>query len=1451
MSIEIIEEFRKLKEFAIQEGKNCGTIVAEENFRKLNDIILNKIIGKMIDNKEKIEVFDTISVILLRMVQNYNEEINVEDKLAQLEGIFEVFFLCGESEGIVLKSSKEAMERIIFFCKVFFAGEWKKIMKELMKRIYEELRGTRIFFVLSHVIAREDTEEWEDSFREEIMNFLLYQIKYFELAGLACKLIFKMNQVSEKEQNIFFSKIESKIVKLYNENEKYEFNIDRFFIPRMVKENENFYLFVFKKAHEYFLEWKNGEEEIDEKRMKFFLNVLNEGLINNLICDDELVMDDFFLDFLEHFNVEIRIKTLKVVIFVLSKKIEKTENFEKFVLIIKERKIIEGFLTEPLDTDKRDEVAEIFCKSILSKLNEYLLEIAKEKNAISIKNWKLQNDKANEMSTLIIKFLIDGLKYGSCTSQIIISLKILIYIQTKIRIRKINIFDQKNSCQNGEIIMLVINNIFNDNEIIRNLSVSFLLSIKPTIIFKFFKLENNNGYIKTIIEKSIKTLSSNRTRESEKGSLFFNLLTAVYIKDKSFRNLFFEILTSLLSKLKTNVDRYIDNNYSTILIHGYFNSFTFIIKALESNFLERNKKYFNNLFSELIMQIFKCWNFEKINYEIMEIKNKENDSDFNCESLNQFFSYDWKVIKETSLLLNEIFKMNSINENLKFSFLDSKFLDCCNMIIERLFLIKHTGAFFFVYQSFLSVCEICSNSLNLSFYLESWLNDFFKFISEKKTSISRRSSGIPFIIAGILTTLFKKTEKTEINKTIDLTIEKLIAIAYKSIDSIDYQTEFPQVHAINCLKQVTIDLSTPDAIELFVEPCLILCFDRINSKNWSINNSFVMFFSAIIQKIFKMNIPIQAISFFNKYPLLTSKILTILKNSDQILNFHYTPFNQQLFFLLIIFDHLDFRMFRKNDIIKKIKNMLISHFSNKEWRIRKKISEVLSKMMATDDIHQLIKCFQSEIDEKKNHYNKNRIHSFQLTLFHYISLNFEFLDETEKKFLVLFHMNNFNFFIFDSKSSIISKLFIETKILLVSQIRHYFPKVFSFHLKILKKILIGETSQSVDYCYNGCKKSFLLSLSKLLLLSYLFENDQNNFIFLFCTSLSHFDFVSLQNSVITVFIQKFHCFKNVASVHIKSIFHCLLEILNDHRPHLALKLRVINALNLLHHHFRLQKLSLNYFLDNLCKCLAYSIYSDLKARILSLIFLIILLPQPIKHRYLYFHRHLFHLLKLKYSDSFNQVFYFTPIIPPDSVPPISHLFVLFFAINNPEFTVRRSVSCALSKYLRRKFPLSPYFVSLLLHNKISILPQILKFKSDFLMFTPLFTLLPNPHHNTFLTNTEFLHPVFYYKLFESIFLFYISILLKKTMGDIAFSIALKRNIDSFCMVIDESFEQGIQSLHSYEENEKLYMMTRLTILYSEIFFMSNEDLRLKKQIFDLKRKIKAHGQEINIKTIFE
>jgi hypothetical protein len=193
-------------------------------------------------------------------------------------------------------------------------------------------------------------------------------------------------------------------------------------------------------------------------------------------------------------------------------------------------------------------------------------------------------------------------------------------------------------------------------------------------------------------------------------------------------------------------------------------------------------------------------------------------------------SYSWRGLRDSSLLLCAILGSPIFKERDAMSLSKLKALEAMgHLCIDQLSNLRHRGAFSTVAQTFSVLCERIaeSNDDAASRLRDMWYEGAVTTLNHQATRLTRRSAGLPAMMLGLLTGSsraffnrfihsFKERARNPNN------VSKLVW------GSDDQQIELPQVHALNCLREVFTNARFRTITELHVLDMLDLAASSLS-----------------------------------------------------------------------------------------------------------------------------------------------------------------------------------------------------------------------------------------------------------------------------------------------------------------------------------------------------------------------------------------------------------------------------------------------------------------------------------------------------------------------------------------------------------------------------------------------------------------------------------------------
>ncbi|KAK2868039.1 hypothetical protein FQN49_003220 [Arthroderma sp. PD_2] len=206
----------------------------------------------------------------------------------------------------------------------------------------------------------------------------------------------------------------------------------------------------------------------------------------------------------------------------------------------------------------------------------------------------------------------------------------------------------------------------------------------------------------------------------------------------------------------------------------------------------------------------------------------------------------WRALRESSLLLNAILCNTSFAPfGTQDGLSHKEFSRIGSLTFSQLAELRHRGAFSAVSQTFVSCCQRCSLSKDGSVtgLPEAWFTEILDTIHGQSSKLTRRSAGLPALALGVASSA-KRPFFHDI-------MEKLQGIAKVTPSSNSEQSDMrlPQVHAMNCLKDIFTATNLATITEGYLMPALSISAECLGSEIWAIRNCGLMLFRSLVQRM--------------------------------------------------------------------------------------------------------------------------------------------------------------------------------------------------------------------------------------------------------------------------------------------------------------------------------------------------------------------------------------------------------------------------------------------------------------------------------------------------------------------------------------------------------------------------------------------------------------------------
>ncbi|KAL2135275.1 hypothetical protein VTI74DRAFT_9155 [Chaetomium olivicolor] len=258
-------------------------------------------------------------------------------------------------------------------------------------------------------------------------------------------------------------------------------------------------------------------------------------------------------------------------------------------------------------------------------------------------------------------------------------------------------------------------------------------------------------------------------------------------------------------------------------------------------------------------------------------------------------SYSFRAVHESSNLLRLLVGTLRMKQadGVPFPPLDV-FRETGYLTFEQLASLRHRGAFSTVSYTFMICCQLTQQlgdaytdldaSENL---LREWYHGALNCIMTQ-ASTTRRSAGIPSLIAAVLSANAASPSFDEVYGTLETIGEKPVRMSETD------GSNLPQVHALNSLREIFRSSLLSKRAEGYLARTLHLAATSLKSEVWAIRNCGLLLLRALIDSLLGTGESKASIESgwdgrsvrisYNKYPTLPGVILSLLRSADGTLD---------------------------------------------------------------------------------------------------------------------------------------------------------------------------------------------------------------------------------------------------------------------------------------------------------------------------------------------------------------------------------------------------------------------------------------------------------------------------------------------------------------------------------------------------------------------------------------
>ncbi|KAI9712129.1 MAG: hypothetical protein M1820_001838 [Bogoriella megaspora] len=358
-------------------------------------------------------------------------------------------------------------------------------------------------------------------------------------------------------------------------------------------------------------------------------------------------------------------------------------------------------------------------------------------------------------------------------------------------------------------------------------------------------------------------------------------------------------------------------------------------------------------------------------------------------------SFSWRALKESSLLHRTLVSKTSSGFAISPIHEQNDMLRLGNLCFDQLVELRHRGAFAIVAQTFATSCSKCVNSQDrtVQSYLDAWYTRAIAAINGQGSVITRRSAGIPSLITGILSA---DPESSRFGTAIS-DLERITKITMKHSET--GEEDLPQVHALNCLKDIFRTAKLGESSEKYIETGFGLVAHSLDSEFWAIRNCGLMLFRALTDRLLGTNEsqapdePLPSSSSkvsYDQYPKLLDLILTLLRAGRAALRTDRSISTaggrqkgtaEDVFPVLYILQ----KALPPKNRISEIEELVIAMTASPQWLVRDMAARTFAALTASHGTDREIpNILQPTYVPRPPFWNQNAVHGILLTVKHLI-----------------------------------------------------------------------------------------------------------------------------------------------------------------------------------------------------------------------------------------------------------------------------------------------------------------------------------------------------------------------------------------------------------------------------------------------------------------------------------
>ncbi|KAI0850975.1 putative death-receptor fusion protein-domain-containing protein [Daldinia vernicosa] len=340
-----------------------------------------------------------------------------------------------------------------------------------------------------------------------------------------------------------------------------------------------------------------------------------------------------------------------------------------------------------------------------------------------------------------------------------------------------------------------------------------------------------------------------RADHSDGAARSFELLCRWSINSEERMRIPFTILSSLESKLSA-AEQDLANAVLQAPVHGSFASLRYIWNSFSTmKFSREDIEALAKIQDRAVACCQRIWRAVRhvLCDDSPEGHLPEELEEVEGLDTKDLLSYSFRAIHESSNLMRAIASNASHQGPGLLAPSRANFEAIGMLTFDELSNLRHRGAFTTVSQTFTSCCQLVKwfphPSSDKSGFLDQWYEGALTCI-HTQASTTRRSAGIPALIVGILSSNATCPSFEDVIRNLQ-DIGRRPALASDTDGS-----NLPQVHALNCIKDIFKSSYLSKRAEPYLTDCLELAASSLKSEIWAIRNCGLLLLRSLIDCLF-------------------------------------------------------------------------------------------------------------------------------------------------------------------------------------------------------------------------------------------------------------------------------------------------------------------------------------------------------------------------------------------------------------------------------------------------------------------------------------------------------------------------------------------------------------------------------------------------------------------------